>query len=71
MKGTKNIKIKVGVRFGKLLVIENLGNSQWRCECLCGEIETIKTKDLLGHLSNYTTDKYGDARGREYKKLII
>lgn len=31
----------------------------------------VKTKDLLGHLSNYTTDKYGDARGREYKKLII
>lgn len=31
----------------------------------------IKTKDLLGHLSDYTTDKYGDGRGREPKRLII
>lgn len=64
MKSTKNIKIKVGVRFGKLLVIESLGNSQWRCECLCGEIETIKTKDLPT-----TMKKMGDRRSRTECKL--
>lgn len=61
---SKRIKIGVGSRFGKLLVIENLGNSKWRCECLCGEIEVIRTRDLPT-----TLKKMGNQRSRTECKL--
>lgn len=43
----KDIK---GQKFGRLMVIEYLGKSKWKCKCECGNIKNIDGRDLRsGH----------------------
>ena len=44
---------RIGMKFGKLEVIEYLGNRKWKCKCDCGN-ETIVDS---GHLRVSNLDK--------------
>ena len=45
-----NFKNITNQRFGKLVALEYLGNSKWKCQCDCGSITTVKTAHLIsGH----------------------
>lgn len=40
------IKDLTGQKFGRLTVIEYVGNKKWKCKCDCGNIVEVKSKSL-------------------------
>lgn len=48
-----NFKDITGQRFGKLVALEYVGNSQWKCKCDCGTIVVVNTSHLMsGHTTS-------------------
>lgn len=48
-----NFKDITGQRFGKLVALEYVGNSQWKCKCDCGTVVIVNTSHLMsGHTTS-------------------
>ena len=62
-----------GQRFGKLVVVEYIGNSSWRCQCDCGNEHIVKTS----YLTTGDTKSCGkcsraiDMTGKRFGKLTV
>lgn len=54
-----------GVRFGRLVARQYLGNGKWECVCDCGNIRTVRA----GHLNSGKTKSCGCLR-REVDKTV-
>lgn len=50
-----------GQKFGKLTVLEYIGNKKWRCECDCGNIKDIYSNNLRNGLTRSCGCLYKDA----------
>ena len=46
---TSNFKNRIGMKFGKLKVVEYLGDNKWRCECECGNEKIVSSGKLPLH----------------------
>lgn len=53
-------------KFGRLTVLEYVGNSSWKCKCDCGNIKTIKTANL----KNGNTKSCGCLQKEKVKEAI-
>jgi len=67
-----------GQRFGRLKVIEFVGNKYWNCQCDCGNIKNIYRGSLLGgatiscgcynkEQTSKTMKTHGDSSSQEYQ----
>ena len=36
-----------GQRFGKLIAVEYMGRSRWRCQCDCGNVKEVRSHHLM------------------------
>ena len=59
-KGNNNL---IGKQFGRLTVIDYVGDSKWKCQCECGNITITKTSKL----NNGSTKSCGCLRGESCK----
>lgn len=64
----------IGERFGKLTVLEYIGNSQWKCRCDCGNITTATTTRLKRGEKTSCGCKIGgfqDLTGQRFGRLMV
>jgi hypothetical protein len=65
--------------FGRLTVIEYLGNSKWRCKCICGNESVAKTGKLTGRTTKscgcWRVDSakniFNDLTGKKFGRLLV
>lgn len=61
-----------GKKFKKLLVLEYMGNSLWKCECDCGNIKNIHSQALrTGKVISCGCNKKQDLTGKKFGRLTV
>jgi hypothetical protein len=62
----------IGLRFGKLIVVEYVGESNWKAECDCGEIKIVDGASLRkGHTKSCGCGRINDLSGKKFGKLLV
>jgi len=69
----KTLLDKSGQRFGKLLVLNEYKNGQWKCECDCGESIWVRGSNLKesGGTRSCGCSRVKDITGNRYGRLIV
>ncbi len=70
---TTLIDIK-GQVFGELTVIEYIGDSKWKCECICGKLIEVRSYDLTtGHTKScgHNTTGFKDIKGQTFGEWTV
>lgn len=61
-----------GKKFGKLLVIEYVGDSKWKCRCECGETREVGSQALRSNLVvSCGCGKRKDLVGQKFGRLFV
>ena len=60
-----------GKRFGDWEPIEYLGNSRWKCRCICGYIKDIRNYDLNRYANKNYTCKHAIIINKQFGNLTV
>ena len=68
---TKRIDL-TGKTYGRLTVLEYIGNAKYKCKCECGKITIANTENLKrGHTKSCGCLKINDLTGQRFGKLVV